>query len=79
MNIIIQDAGNIIWAESDDLGEGICSTGYARDGTQDRIISALEHALVCARFQRSCWLNGDGVTEIKKINARSDNDTPVAR
>lgn len=79
MNIIIQEAGNVIWAESDDMGEGICSAGYVRDGTQDRIISALEHALVCARFQRSCWLNGDGMTEFRKINSRSNNDTPTAR
>ncbi|EGS1800682.1 Rrf2 family transcriptional regulator [Salmonella enterica] len=79
MNIIIQEAGNVIWAESDDMREGICSTGYARDGTQDRIISALEYALVCARFQRSCWLNGDGMAEFQKINSRSDNDVPVTR
>ncbi|EOT2067109.1 Rrf2 family transcriptional regulator [Proteus mirabilis] len=53
MKVIIENAGNVIWYRDDSKKEGMASRGYIKDGTQKKIITALENALVQANAELS--------------------------
>lgn len=59
MKVVIETPEGIIWMRDADAGEGIASTGYVRDGTQQKIIAALEEALFQAKGEALCWDNAD--------------------
>ena len=43
--------GEVIWYRDSDKQEGVASLGYLKDGTQQKIIAALEEALFQAKGQ----------------------------
>ena len=45
MRIEISEHGQVIWIRDTRTHEGLACTHYAKDGTQQRIIAALEDAL----------------------------------
>ncbi|WP_306764821.1 Rrf2 family transcriptional regulator [Klebsiella quasipneumoniae] len=53
MKVAIEVNGEVIWYRDSDKQEGMASVGYLRDGTQQKIIAALEESL----FQAKCQLN----------------------
>ncbi len=53
MRVIIKREGEIIWYRDEGKKEGVASTSYKKDGTQQKIISALESALVQAKAELS--------------------------
>ncbi|CCW31054.1 Rrf2 family transcriptional regulator [Xenorhabdus nematophila] len=55
MKISVEFNGETIWYRDEEKGEGMTSTGYIKDGTQQKIITALEHALVQAKTEKQCW------------------------
>ncbi|WP_261803237.1 Rrf2 family transcriptional regulator [Serratia nematodiphila] len=61
MKVIIETPEGIIWMRNAETGEGIASTGYVKDGTQQKIIAALEGALSQAKGEALCWDNVNGM------------------
>lgn len=57
MKVSIKLNGETIWYRDEEKGEGMASTGYIKDGTQQKIITALESALQQARAEALCWDN----------------------
>lgn len=53
MKVAIEVNGEVIWYRDSDKQEGMASLGYLKDGTQQKIIAALEEAL----FQEKGQLN----------------------
>lgn len=51
MKVIIESEGKEIWYRDEEKCEGKLSVGYIKDGTQEKIIAALESALVQAKGQ----------------------------
>ncbi|HCI8540025.1 TPA: Rrf2 family transcriptional regulator [Klebsiella variicola] len=51
MKVAIEANGEIIWYRDSDKQEGMASLGYLKDGTQQKIIAALEEALFQAKGQ----------------------------
>ena len=51
MNVAIEVNGEVIWYRDSDKQEGMASLGYLKDGTQQKIIAALEEALFQAKGQ----------------------------
>ena len=51
MKVAIEVNGEVIWYRDSDKQEGMASVGYLRDGTQQKIIAALEEALFQAKGQ----------------------------
>ncbi|HBT3152646.1 TPA: Rrf2 family transcriptional regulator [Klebsiella pneumoniae] len=51
MKIAIEVNGEVIWYRDSDKQEGMASLGYLKDGTQQKIIAALEEALFQAKGQ----------------------------
>lgn len=51
MKVAIEVNGEVIWYRDSDKQEGMASLGYLRDGTQQKIIAALEEALFQAKGQ----------------------------
>ncbi|PHI31052.1 hypothetical protein [Budvicia aquatica] len=64
MKIIIEDGGHTIWFRDNESKDGMACTGYIKDGTQEKIISALEDALFQAKGESLAWDNRDGVSDI---------------
>lgn len=52
MKVEISENGVKVWMRDSVTQEGVLSQGYLKDGTQQRIIAALEDAL----FQAKCQL-----------------------
>ncbi|HEE0042150.1 TPA: Rrf2 family transcriptional regulator [Citrobacter freundii] len=63
MNVSVIEGGDVIWMRDSETLEGIACTSYVKDGTQQKIITALEDALNQAKGEQLCWDNGDGVTD----------------
>ncbi len=61
MKVIIEAPEGIIWMRNADTGEGLASKGYIKDGTQQKIIAALEEALAQAKDEALCWDNVNGM------------------
>ncbi|UPS64244.1 Rrf2 family transcriptional regulator [Providencia rettgeri] len=55
MKVSIEVNGKTIWYRDEEKLEGMASTGYIKDGTQEKIIAALENALFQAKGELSCW------------------------
>ncbi|HGX3178736.1 TPA: Rrf2 family transcriptional regulator [Klebsiella variicola] len=51
MKVAIEVNGEVIWYRDSDKQEGVASLGYLKDGTQQKIIAALEEALLQAKGQ----------------------------
>ncbi|HEJ1075700.1 TPA: Rrf2 family transcriptional regulator [Serratia marcescens] len=51
MKVIIEAQEGIIWMRNAEIGEGMTSAAYVKDGTQQKIIAALEEALFQAKGQ----------------------------
>ncbi|XLF24570.1 Rrf2 family transcriptional regulator [Klebsiella pneumoniae] len=51
MKVAIEVNGEVIWYRDSDKQEGMASLGYLKDGTQQKIIAALEEALFRAKGQ----------------------------
>ncbi|MFG6480413.1 Rrf2 family transcriptional regulator [Klebsiella pneumoniae] len=51
MKVAIEVNGEVIWYRDSEKQEGIASLGYLKDGTQQKIIAALEEALFQAKGQ----------------------------
>ncbi len=51
MKVAIEVNGEVIWYRDSDKQEGVASLGYLKDGTQQKIIAALEEALFQAKGQ----------------------------
>ena len=51
MKVAIEVIGEGIWDRDSDKKEGGASLGYLKDGTQQKIIAALEEALFQAKGQ----------------------------
>ncbi|CDG99725.1 hypothetical protein [Xenorhabdus bovienii] len=54
MKVSIELNGETVWYRDEEKGEGMASTGYVKDGTQQKIITALEAALSQAKAEYSC-------------------------
>lgn len=54
MKVAIEVNGEVIWYRDSDKQEGMASVGYLRDGTQQKIIAALEDALNQAKGEHLC-------------------------
>lgn len=54
LKVTISDKDDVLWMRDNSNQEGIMSLGYLKDGTQQRIIAALEDALFQAKGQVSC-------------------------
>lgn len=48
MKVAIEVNGEVIWFRNSETLEGMASLGYLKDGTQQKIIAALEGALTQA-------------------------------
>lgn len=55
MKVVIENKNKVIWYRDNEKREGMASTGYIKDGTQQKIISALESALEQAKSELLCW------------------------
>lgn len=55
MKVVIENENKVIWYRDNEKGECFASTGYIKDGTQQKIISALESALEQAKAELLCW------------------------
>lgn len=51
MKVAIEVNGEVIWYRDSETLEGMASLGYLKDGTQQKIIAALEEALLQAKGQ----------------------------
>ncbi|AZS56808.1 Rrf2 family transcriptional regulator [Pectobacterium parmentieri] len=51
MKVSIESNGEVIWYRDAEKLEGMLSTSYIKDGTQQKIIAALEEALFQAKGQ----------------------------
>lgn len=51
MKVAIEVNGEVIWFRNSETLEGMASLGYLKDGTQQKIIAALEEALFQAKGQ----------------------------
>lgn len=51
MKVTIETPEGVIWMRDAGTGEGMASRGYMKDGTQQKIIAALEEALFQAKGQ----------------------------
>ena len=59
MKVAIEVNGEVIWYRDSDKQEGMASVGYLRDGTQQKIIAALEDSLNQAKGEHLCWNDGN--------------------
>ncbi|MBW3118844.1 Rrf2 family transcriptional regulator [Providencia rettgeri] len=55
MKVSIEVNGKTIWYRDEEKLEGMMSTGYIKDGTQEKIIAALESALEQAKGELLCF------------------------
>ncbi|HBV9941865.1 TPA: Rrf2 family transcriptional regulator [Klebsiella aerogenes] len=59
MKVAIEVNGEVIWFRNGETLEGMACTSYLKDGTQQKIITALEDALNQAKGEQLCWNDGD--------------------
>lgn len=59
MKVSIEVNGKTIWYRDEEKLEGMMSTGYIKDGTQEKIIATLESALFQAKGQMQLADNVD--------------------
>ncbi|BCT19804.1 TPA: Rrf2 family transcriptional regulator [Enterobacter asburiae] len=63
MKVNVEQNGETIWMRDNETFEGIACTSYVKDGTQQKIITALEDALNQAKGELLCWDDRDRVTD----------------
>ena len=54
MKVIVEHEGSVIWDRDTESNQGIACTAYTKDGTQEKIIAALELALEQAKGELLC-------------------------
>ena len=64
MKVEIKNGGEVIWARDSNSLEGIASLGHLKDGTQQKIITALEETLSQAKGELLCSDDADSVANI---------------
>lgn len=64
MKVELKNGGEVIWARDSNSLEGIASLGHLKDGTQQKIITALEEALSQAKGELLCSDDADSVANI---------------
>nr|WP_284183212.1 Rrf2 family transcriptional regulator [Providencia rettgeri] len=64
MKVSIEVNGKTIWYRDEEKLEGMMSTGYIKDGTQEKIIAALESALFQAKGQMQLADNVDWISYV---------------
>lgn len=64
MRVEISDSGETLWLRDSVTQEGIASLGYLKDGTQQKIITALEDALCQAKGELLCWDDMNAVPDV---------------
>lgn len=64
MRIEISEGGEVIWMRDTKTLEGLACTNYAKDGTQQKIITALEDALSQAKGELLCSNHTDSVANV---------------
>ncbi|KAA5961022.1 MULTISPECIES: Rrf2 family transcriptional regulator [Pantoea] len=64
MKIEISENDNVIWMRDTANKLGIASKGYLKDGTQQKIIAALEDALAQAKGEALSWNNVNTVFDV---------------
>ncbi|MCQ9087402.1 hypothetical protein [Vibrio alginolyticus] len=57
MKITVEHEGDVIWARDTESNQGTACTAYTKDGTQEKIIAALESALEQAKGELLCRNN----------------------
>nr|WP_307773190.1 Rrf2 family transcriptional regulator [Providencia stuartii] len=70
MKVSIEVNGKTIWYRDEEKLEGMASTGYIKDGTQEKIIAALESALFQAKGQMQLADNVDWISYISSMSSR---------
>lgn len=63
MKVSITLNDEIIWMRDGFNKQGIASHGYIKDGTQKKIIAALEDALAQAKGEALSWDNADAMLD----------------
>lgn len=63
MKVIVEQSGETIWSRDNETLEGVACISYIKDGTQQKIITALEDAINQAKGELLCWDDGDRVTD----------------
>lgn len=64
MRVEIKNGGEVIWTRDSNSLEGMASLGYLKDGTQQKIITALEGALHQAKGELLCSDDADSMANI---------------
>jgi len=64
MKVELSENGEALWMRDSVTLEGIASRGYLKDGTQQKIIAALEDALFQAKGELLCWDDSNAVTDV---------------
>lgn len=78
MKVAIEENGGVIWYRDSETQEGMASLGYLKDGTQQKIIAALEEALFRAKGQLQISDSHDA-PRAKTISASISIDTSEAQ
>ncbi|WP_447765756.1 Rrf2 family transcriptional regulator [Enterobacter asburiae] len=69
MKVIVEQSGETIWSRDNETLEGIACTSYAKDGTQQKIIAALEGALSQVKGELLCFNDADSMANIGTSSA----------
>ena len=64
MRTEISENGQVIWMRDTKTLEGLACTNYAKDGTQQRIITVLEDALNQANGELLCSDHADSMANV---------------
>ncbi|BBK13558.1 MULTISPECIES: immunoglobulin domain-containing family protein [Klebsiella] len=59
MKVAIEVNGEVIWFRNGETLEGMACTSYVKDGTQQKIITALDDALTQAKSEMLVFDNVD--------------------
>ncbi|MBV4366298.1 hypothetical protein [Erwinia phyllosphaerae] len=70
MKVVITVEGKEIWARDILSQENLTSLSYLKDGTQQKIIAALEESLTQARAQEKLSYNVNGIADISSMTCR---------
>ncbi len=79
MKVAIEVNGEVIWYRDSDKQEGMASLGYLKDGTQQKIIAALEDALFRAKGQLQISDSHDAAgKDDKRVDIYRYQRSPIA-
>lgn len=70
MEVSIIENGEVIWMRNATTSVGVACTNYLKDGTQQKIIAALEEALSQAKSEMLSWNDTDGMFDVCTTSAK---------